>query len=680
MKSNVNKRAFLALGLLILLICGIIIGMDLLTDREAMPVDTNLAQVPVEPTAEHDVPAADSAPAESTAAEEAALPEAAPLKEAHAPVTAEAQVSVHPEQAIGPVYKELFGIHAPAWNETVYLNGNIHPALLRNAKQAGIQFLVYPGGNYGYDFIWNDMKLNAEMDTDEFLKLASELDATMKISLNPEQPPELAVDWLNYLNKEKKAGVRYWEVADEPYLLMKADRFIEKMKLFVPKLKAADPTVKIIANVSAANPKYTKAVIKEAGDLIDIYSIHYFPLAPSRSVSDSSPYSEDDKSAFFKDLLASSEQFRSQLNAVKGMVEEQWPDRTVDYHVGSYGTVWWGPEDWTVNSLPAGLWVADMLGVFAEEQVTAAAYWALMNPYPPEDGDFGMFSPEMKPYVSAYAFELFSKYFGDTMVESESSAPSLSVYSSTGNDGKDLYVMLINKSADEEMRTKLELGGFQPRGDAAAVLLGGPVIPEHVYDYGLSKQWMDIEAGELEHTIPPYTAAVIHIPGADSASSLEDSPNLALHKRADASSSAMMNAKYYSVNDYAPHYAFDGDYSTRWASKIFQDEDEWLSVNLGQVRTFNEIQLYWEYAATKYAVEISVDGESWTEAATYKDAEKLKRGAQPIEKLLLKDPMEAQFVRIIMENRPRESGAKAGSSQWTPQAYSLWEMEVSYVK
>lgn len=59
--------------------------------------------------------------------------------------------------------------------------------------------------------------------------------------------------------------------------------------------------------------------------------------------------------------------------------------------------------------------------------------------------------------------------------------------------------------------------------------------------------------------------------------------------------------------------AFDGDANTRWASNW--ENDEYISVDLGEVYTISEINLLWEAAyAVKYKIQISNDGKNWANA------------------------------------------------------------------
>ncbi|MGH3373930.1 MAG: hypothetical protein ACRDP6_04230, partial [Actinoallomurus sp.] len=212
------------------------------------------------------------------------------------PADTQASVTVDASHVVRPISSRLVGVHVPAWNETAYVNGNIDPRLLHEMKRLGFTYLVYPGGAFGYDYDWKKPNLPAEITTDQFLSMGDRLGATEKISVNPSASPELAADWVRHTREHGKQHVRYWEVADEPYLNMSADAFIAKMRAFVPALKQADPSIRIVTNISALNPAFSTKVIKEVGDLTDVWSIHFFPLSPGS-------YSANDKARFYADLL-----------------------------------------------------------------------------------------------------------------------------------------------------------------------------------------------------------------------------------------------------------------------------------------------------------------------------------------------------------------------------------------
>ncbi|GGM25021.1 hypothetical protein GCM10010129_81950 [Streptomyces fumigatiscleroticus] len=83
--------------------------------------------------------------------------------------------------------------------------------------------------------------------------------------------------------------------------------------------------------------------------------------------------------------------------------------------------------------------------------------------------------------------------------------------------------------------------------------------------------------------------------------------DLALHAPATASS--------VDEDGHGPANATDGDPGTRWSS-AFAD-DQWIRVDLGSAQSFDRVDLVWEQAyALTFVVQVSEDGEQWTDAAS----------------------------------------------------------------
>jgi hyaluronoglucosaminidase len=124
--------------------------------------------------------------------------------------------------------------------------------------------------------------------------------------------------------------------------------------------------------------------------------------------------------------------------------------------------------------------------------------------------------------------------------------------------------------------------------------------------------------------------------------------NLAEGKTATASTSE--------VSWLTPDLAVDGNNNTRWAS-LYTDQ-QWLSVDLGQVYSINKVILNWETAYGKqYKIQVSQDGSHWSDVYTELNS---NGGIDEIEF----PSTEARYVRMLGVKR---------SSNW---GYSLYEMKV----
>ncbi|WP_433887431.1 discoidin domain-containing protein [Streptomyces sp. CA-111067] len=86
--------------------------------------------------------------------------------------------------------------------------------------------------------------------------------------------------------------------------------------------------------------------------------------------------------------------------------------------------------------------------------------------------------------------------------------------------------------------------------------------------------------------------------------------DLALHKKATASSEDP-SAPAANATDGAP--------GTRWSSQY--EDNQWIQVDLGDSRTFDRVAILWEAAYPKtYVIQVSDDGQSWTDVKTVKNA------------------------------------------------------------
>lgn len=54
-------------------------------------------------------------------------------------------VKVFTDKHISEINERIFGIHLPAWNETLVSQGIFNSRIANNMKDAGICYLVYPG-------------------------------------------------------------------------------------------------------------------------------------------------------------------------------------------------------------------------------------------------------------------------------------------------------------------------------------------------------------------------------------------------------------------------------------------------------------------------------------------------------------------------------------------------------
>ncbi|MEV4316344.1 carbohydrate-binding protein [Actinocrispum sp. NPDC049592] len=102
--------------------------------------------------------------------------------------------------------------------------------------------------------------------------------------------------------------------------------------------------------------------------------------------------------------------------------------------------------------------------------------------------------------------------------------------------------------------------------------------------------------------------------------------------------------------------ATDGNTATRWGSQF--TDSEWISIDLGSVRTVSRVRLNWEAAYGRgYRIEVSQDNQNWNAVNT------VTAGDGGMDDISF-TATQARYVRMIGTQR---------ATQW---GYSLWEMEV----
>jgi len=564
----------------------------------------------------------------------------------------EAFVTVDAGHIIAPINPLLYGINAARWDESLF-PGTPDEMLLtcsRDAiakiKASRVTVLKYPGGNDADSYVWNSPANNStEMDTEEYLALCREVNAVPFITVNFNQPPELAAAWVRYCNSGDRLHVPYWEIGDEQWGWWAKghstpEAYADKFITFVRAMKAVDPTIKVATNVFLGiHPEqWTERVLAAAGEYVDMLTVTFFPQQWGNENDDS--------------LLASSEQYLKQFLRLRADVEravgKAKADRIVYVNVG-YNSVNHSPGPQTLQVVNA-LWVADMLGVMAGSKTDIACYWALHNAFPPRKGDYGYLSSEghNQPSYTYYVFPLLRTMFGDTLVMSSSNDPRLRVYAS--RTAKRLSVLLINTKATHSREALVKVAGFTASGTVRAVLLDST---------HRNVPLPDIQIGQagLKTIVPPYAILAMEVIAQDS---VVPPHNLALAATATASTYSTIGPAF------GPASAVDGNTSTRWNSAAWTKSDgkehQWLRLSWDNAQTFTTVRIRWgESPAKRYRIEISSDGERWR---TISEQENGMGGTETVEV----PGIPARHVRVL--------GLEGTGGRSTISAYSIREVEV----
>lgn len=568
-----------------------------------------------------------------------------------------ARVEVDAGTVVSSVSPYLYGLNVARWDEDLFPGPSSDMLLdcdrdaISKVKEAGITLLKYPGGNDADHYIWNSPDNSAgEMNTDEYAALLKTIGAQGFITVNFNEPPSLAAEWVRYCNKVKGYDIKYWEVGDEQWGAWAAghttpEKYAERFIEFAKAMKAVDPAIKIAADVKPSDDPndWTCRVLKAAGNYIDLVTFSYYPLT--------------DKDEYPDSLFASLPTYRRDYDAIRHALQETLPAIDPIHGKVRADTMWIADVGYnSVNGRPGpitlsianALWTGDLLGTMAELGEKISCFWALHNSYPPGGGDYGILSEDGKNTrsYSYYVFPAYTHLFGHKVVQCISSNPSLSAYAAL-YDRDTLSIILINKDKRRAENVHISLRDFQPESHIAGWILDAK--------HKLDKLSDDPRAGSpFIEKVPPYSLVVLHLLRKGTVSPPR---NLALHARATASTSAMNGPNF------GPSSAVDGKLYTRWASAALWGADkgldpEWFQIDLGRPRHFNEVVIHWSKGhGVDYKLEVS-SGVRWK--TIYSE----KNGRGGTERIRFKQ-VGKRYIRLT-----GSKGSPAISS------YSIYEFEV----
>ena len=568
------------------------------------------------------------------------------------------EVTVDAGKHISEINPFLYGLNVARWDEDIFPGHSSNMLLdcdrdaIRKVKEAGFTVLKYPGGNDADHYIWNSPDNSpSEMDTDEYAAFLNAAGAEGFITVNFNESPELAAEWVRYCNKVKGYDIKYWEVGDEQWGTWARghttpEKYAERFIQFAKAMKTVDSTIKIAANVKPSDDPndWTCRVLKMAGNYIDIVTFSYYPLTNKNENEDS--------------LFASIYSYRREYKTIRNALEETLPivdpvhgkekaDTMWIINVG-YNSISGYPGPITL-SIANALWVADMVGTMAELGEQMSCYWALHNSYPPRGGDYGILSEDGKntPSYNYYVFPIYTHLFGRELVNSSSSDSSLSIYSSMFGKDK-LSIILINKNKRSPKHVSFHLNGFEPQKSACVWVLN----TRHKLDRLTNLKNI---GSSFSEQVPPYSIVVLQLLRKGF---VLPPQNLGLNAQAFASSIAKNGPNF------GPSSAVDGKLYTRWASAALWGREkgfdkQWFEIDLRKPHQFDEIVIRWakEYGI-KYKILASVDGKKWTTIFHESDG---RGGTERIHF----NPIKARFIRL-----DGTEGSHAIST------YSIYEFEV----
>ncbi|MEC9373182.1 MAG: alpha-L-arabinofuranosidase C-terminal domain-containing protein, partial [Planctomycetota bacterium] len=211
------------------------------------------------------------------------------------------------------------------------------------------------------------------------------------------------------------------------------------------------------------------------------------------------------------------------------------------------------------KTLGSAIYTASTLRAFLHApRVETAHYFKLLDPA--FMGLIGTVDNEFRPNASYYALALYTRHFGDTLIESSADSPTynstalgmvaavqnvpwLEVAASRNTTDNSLRLIIINRHFDSPMETTINLADFSPASSATLHTLTGPSIDANTgtellqvpgldwarqatakngrftrgapSEITLTESTINIPAAEFTHTFPPRSITALIINRAD---------------------------------------------------------------------------------------------------------------------------------------------------------------------
>ncbi len=404
------------------------------------------------------------------------------------------------------------------------------PKLVQLTKDLGVTVLRYPGGMFSDFYHWKtgvgpiDSRVEVKHEpgkpdksvpyfgTDEVIDFARQVGAEVWITANAGTgTAQEAGDWVKYCNGQTER-VRFWEVGNELYIRDPAPQFStitidsaaysQRFGEFAQAMRAADPKIKLAViggvNYGRLNfvgyPDWLKTVLQQHAQDIDFVSIHnaYAPIIAEENVAFRDVY---------RAMLGAPISIGRNLQTVSDTIERFAPARASQIKIA---VTEWGPafrfdlnSKWVDHpkTLGSALFAASVMNTLIQSPKVEVANFLMLHDFSVY-GAIGSRNTDFPPHhdwiptARYYAFQLYTQHFGSRLLKTSTDVPTfdtqtvgytegitgvpyLDVVSSLSDDGRQLYILAVNKDFDRPIDAAISLPGFKPAKHATAWTLNG---------------------------------------------------------------------------------------------------------------------------------------------------------------------------------------------------------------
>ena len=414
------------------------------------------------------------------------------------------------------ISKYIFGNNLGHWSNRKFLDND---EFIFNLKDMGIQVVRFPGGNASNDYFWDAANLNQcpegtpniiyksnfkkstppklgiqgnfRTRPEDYYELLLRTKSTGSICVNysfslySEIDDELervnnaadyAASWVYEVNIKRGLDIKFWEIGNENWGKWQAGynvkergiidpkKYGQHCKIFIEKMKAVDPSIKIgvvgFQKPKTRDPvqiKWNELVIPEIIDDADFYILHDYYTKFGAILSPA-------------EMLSSIDTTYSHIKVVNDAIKKftdkninHLPIALTEFNTRSNASI--SKNDGATNvSHTAGLFFAHALGEIIRQGYGMAMVWDIENGF--KDGhDHGMFASNketdvnwLTPHPSYYHYYYYNKCFGDQYHETLTTNNSIRIHTSSFSSGE-VGLVVVNISNKEEI-VEIEMENF----------------------------------------------------------------------------------------------------------------------------------------------------------------------------------------------------------------------------
>lgn len=355
-------------------------------------------------------------------------------------------------------------------------------------KDIGVGQFRYPGGTVvtrfhweqptgqGWSDLWDpkfDPSKNTSpssyMDIDEYLELTKKLKIDPLVGINMGSGIKYnrvqdGIDEAVRLVKHcisKGVKVKYYYLDNEPYqpdanYTYKPEEYADMINLYVPAMKKVDPDIKIIANTQPRTDIYIKPLLERAGKNIDFIDVHMY--WKYRNATFANWIAEPMMTHQGKGTYAQQRQIWEKVFTDAGYPNIKLV--VLEWNIGPSGPT----QNIPPTETQAALMIGEQFTQYIKSGLFMSCFWPLTLPGNDGKNTRPLFKSkgEYRANKAYYMFILYTDILGQQQVASEVTGERLITLSVKSNDGKTLWVYLINKNQDSDSAAvDLTLNGYK---------------------------------------------------------------------------------------------------------------------------------------------------------------------------------------------------------------------------